>query len=137
MTDETLKYYIALQDKFQVAMGPPRIGDRIYDSSYEKIGFISDIFLPADRLDYIADNGNAYWVSHEDFAYLPIPIDPRNPERGLWGMVDWSRFWCEVYSDGHLLIRRRPRNEYDISDFRVKGEPTEALLRALCEQEGV
>jgi hypothetical protein len=77
-------------------------------------------------------------VVHEDQCYeeidnlirLPLPIDPRNPERGLWGMVT-----------GNKSMTTDPDNNVDfysssIGDWSHGATPTIALLKALAVQEG-
>jgi hypothetical protein len=60
---------------------------------------------------------------------LPLPIDPNNPERGCWGMVDWNQW--EVTTSKHGLLRLW--NNHRLGEFQ--GTPTEALLRAVIAQE--
>ena len=57
--------------------------------------------------------------------HLPLPIDPVNPERGLWGMIDWGRWWAHC-SKGII--------EIDDPTHHFEGTPTFALLRALKVQ---
>lgn len=66
---------------------------------------------------------------------LPLPIDPVNPERGLWGMVDWRRFHVEdsLNYDGMLTIFERA----SCGTFTFNGTPTLALLKALAHQRGI
>lgn len=132
MNAEILNLYEKLQDKFQVAMGSEQVGDRIYDLSYEKAGFISDIFLPGNRIDYVADNGNAYWTKDSEIIRLPLPIDPVNPERGLCGMVDGL---MGLTYNGTLYNCIAWRNNKE--EWGGGNTPTEALLRALIAQEGL
>jgi len=68
---------------------------------------------------------------------FPLPIDPENMKRGLLGMVRnikqidkdvFDNWWCHIvpnpgFSDGYR---------------RFQGAtPSEAILKALCAQEGV
>lgn len=62
---------------------------------------------------------------------IPTMYDWQNPERGLWGVVDWEKFYIkEHYSsiDAHKDTDEVLFRKYDLST---------ALLKALCEQEGV
>ena len=66
---------------------------------------------------------------------LPLPIDPVNPERGLWGMLDWKQIDIEsVYHNGDLKISVAVngviRRFFDVA-------PEIALLKALIAQEGL
>jgi len=70
-------------------------------------------------------------ISSSTTLYLE---EKENPERGLWGMVDWTQFYANVYSNGKMSIKHRPVNEYDWKNFRVIDTPTLALLRALKAQ---
>lgn len=126
---ENLELYERLQilfDKNQL-----QIGDRIYDYDEGKVGFVSAI--DEDRFDYIDENGHDYWLStSDDFLRLPLPIDPVNPERGLWGMVDGIMGLTYNGTTYNCIAWRNNREEWGEGK-----SPTEALLRALCEQEGV
>jgi len=69
----------------------------------------------------------------DNLIRIPLPIDPRNPERGLWGMIDWTHAYARASEgDGNLLIETwrgdlgRPRPVY--------GSPALALLKALWAQ---
>lgn len=62
----------------------------------------------------------------------PLPIDPVNPERGLWGMVDWNRYSCWLYG-GKISIHSKDREEIEPRYL----DPETALLMALLEQEGL
>ena len=71
--------------------------------------------------------------------WLPRAIDPFHPERGLWGMVDWERYYIGGDGSGQMNI-----TEYTVTgDWNAKSwrtgylEPTEALLRAIWRQEGL
>jgi len=110
-------------------MGPEQVGDRIFDTRDNMVGFISSI--DGNRLDYITDDGNAYWTMKWEVDRLPLPIDPVNPERGLWGMVDWSRIEILASHDDGTVSVAEP------GTFMGRFNVTEALLQALCEQEGV
>lgn len=125
---ENLDLYERLQKVFMEKMGPEQIGDRIYDTLDNMVGFISSI--DGNRLDYITSDGNAYWTKKREVDRLPLPIDPVNPERGLWGMVDWDRWECiPTQPDGRMTM-------YCNGRWKFTALPTKALLRALCEQEG-
>jgi len=63
------------------------------------------------------------WKDH--WLRLPLPIDPVNPERGLWGMVDWKEADMMIHDDGYIcnttglmlketikFLQRRKSNDY-------------------------
>ena len=64
---------------------------------------------------------------------LPLPIDPVNPERGLLGMID----------EFDVMYKFKDSMWHLETSFHKAGtgveanNPTTALLKALCEQEGV
>jgi hypothetical protein len=71
---------------------------------------------------------------------LPLPIDPADDERkkrgenprGLWGMIeDAGRSVIEKDVDRYILNIEDDKNWYE------GATPTLALLKALCEQEGL
>ena len=69
----------------------------------------------------------------DDVIRIPLPIDPFNPERGLWEMIDWDLFATLTPRDGEMYI-------FGMPDRRTKGFCTEwqppllALLQALETQ---
>jgi len=63
--------------------------------------------------------------------WLPKPIDWQNPERGLWGMLDWKQWYFDQTNIcGEISF-------YNGVAHSIKSDPFTALLKALCEQEGV
>jgi hypothetical protein len=63
---------------------------------------------------------------------IPLAIDPVNPERGLWGMIDWERWSVSEYNTvGYLRLKNSITKTVHIY------APYTALLKALVEQEGV
>ena len=67
--------------------------------------------------------------------FVPPAIDPENPKRGLWGMVDWSLFKiAKVFDNGNIAIRNV---ELDECKFYVADTPYLALLKALAHQWGI
>ena len=119
MTDIELQYYKVLQGVFKEKMGAWKYRDNCWCS---KCGVTMYHNLCSTRYG-------------RELLRLPLPIDTRNPERGLWGMVDWGRFeiW-ESFGDGSIVIRDMSSEK----DFpQVIGSPTLALLKALAWQEGV
>jgi hypothetical protein len=133
-----LEMQIALQPLFKKMMGEIIFGDRIFLLK-EGIALCS----PFKAND---ENGKEHSFIHvcyhlrEDIAThdisdvirIPLPIDPVNPERGLWGMVDWNRYSCWLYG-GKISIHSKDREEIEPRYL----DPEEALLMALMEQENV
>jgi len=65
---------------------------------------------------------------------LPLPIDRDNPERGLWGMVDWSIFSAYACNGMLNIWTHEPSKD---GRFNYDGTPALALLRALAHQWGI
>lgn len=128
MTDIELKYYIALQEKFKEAMGPWQEDDPYYDPINKDRGYVEEImpdFFNSPECDSV--------------IRLPLPIDPVNPERGLWGMIDWGKFELKLLDEGLVAIYWKdyshimPVNkeiDYNIS-INI------ALLKAIAHQWGI
>jgi hypothetical protein len=68
-----------------------------------------------------------------EMLWLPLPIDPINPERGLWGMVAEHATYVKVL-DTKDQVSVEVRRGVSISVFYGK-TLTEALLRAIIAQE--
>ena len=128
MTDIELKYYKALQAVFKEKMGDWQTGDWFTNSFGEFITCVMD----QDDTTLFDFYGSSYFKKLA--IRLPLPIDPRNPERGLTGMHRHFRelvynvtgnFWmCKVWN-------------YENSNSFAADTPTLALLKALAWQEGV
>ncbi len=129
MDELELKYYIALQPKIREAMGEWKNYDAVYHyrHGYGHIGKVYDPYKVWAAFHIFS----TYFDPTDDFNFtrLPLPIDPRNPGRGLWGMVDWSLWKNDIFPDGDLLLQW--------GGTRVGGTPTLALLKALAAQWNV
>ena len=125
MNDLELKYYAhpKMQEKFREAMGIPIAGDRLY-MDRQGLGIYH-----SNGLVYFQITAYAFRLIDERFIRLPLPIDPVNPERGLWSMVDWEKFFVRIRNSGKINIQYQ--------DFVVEDYPTLALLKALAYQWGV
>lgn len=149
MTPAELRLYKLLQPAILKRM-KPEIWDRCYDIEHERQGVITAV--DPNRLDYIDEDGEAYTAAHDDILLLPLPIDPDRPERGLWGMilraVGDTTSYSLTYVD--IEIEDDPQRRHNMRIFREQTEedlepfndydgatPTEALLLALAQQEGV
>jgi hypothetical protein len=113
----------AMQEKFREAMGPWQEGDPYYSYLDRVGGFVED--------QVCEDFNNGEF---EGVVRLPLPIDPNNPERGLWGMVDWKR-WRAVQDitdmSGLTWLFWTP---FESNTVRIRDTITLALLRALMHQ---
>jgi hypothetical protein len=88
-----------------------------------------DSFLWQGKMRYISE-GWDLGLPH-DILRIPQPIDWQNPERGLWGMINWKRFDIKRVSEsGGVFLTGG-----DSGDGFV--DPFTALLMALVQQEGV
>jgi len=116
LTPEQLDMIKRLQPLFREKMGVITEGDMFLNPFRKKICFV--------------DKGTL--VINGCFV-IPKPIDWQNPERGLDGMIDWTQ-WSQARSlSGELYIEQRFRE----NGVAFIGYPFTALLKALCEQEGV
>lgn len=123
MTKEELTIYIKLQPFFNDRLKEWQVGDWGYDT----IRKISFCIVPLYAIMLNACNDN--------ILHLPLPIDPRSPERGLWGMVDKTKFRIDLHHLGATLTQMYSNNTpFDIKTYPT---PTVALLRALECQWGI
>ena len=122
MTPENLERHKRLQPIFKEKIILPYCYDLHYCERQKKLS----VDYPCVICSTFRDN-----MKCNSKIILPLPIDPVNPERGLWGMVDWKRFVRRILSDGKIEILIPEANICYIAD------PETALLKALCEQEGV
>jgi hypothetical protein len=108
-----------MQERFREAMGEWQDGDR---------------GITTHGMIFYFDNRSEQEEWDTKMGRLPLPIDPRNPERGLWGMVDWVR-WnvSQTATGGKLTLHYHDA----IQSFYAEDTPTLALLKALAHQEGV
>jgi hypothetical protein len=116
-------------------MGEWEVGDWCTHTEYRTVGCITG--MRGKRLFVTFPNYTSpvtIWKYSTQLLRLPFPIDPRNPERGLWGMVDWTKFVIDGIYTGSRDISIRYR--YSEAIFCV-AQPTLALLRALAAQEGM
>jgi hypothetical protein len=129
MTDDQLDMHKRLQPLYKRVMGSWLQGDN---------------FVSFPELDDILTCDEAYLghpVSRNGFRYpkaifIPLTIDSENPERGLWGMLskeNWMKMCVKVLDTGvfSYMLPREGRMDWCIDN------PTTAILKVLCEQEGV
>ena len=113
---ETLKLYRQLQPLFK---GPWQVGDRW------RYPATDDIYFVESNFNYSSE------PPPKSAFHLPLPIDPVNPERGLWGMLrkdlqyqlNWNIGTILSVYDGKTMI-----NVFDAATVEL------ALLKALKHQ---
>jgi len=111
-----MKYYFnpKMQKKFREKMNGWEINDRFIPFEEDPVIVTCHEVYAEAPISY----GYRYPEQSIPFIRLPLPIDPVNPERGLWGMIDWSK---SFHSIGPFA--------YD-----TRNEPVLALLYILAYQ---
>jgi hypothetical protein len=133
MTPEQLDMIKKLQPLFKERMGEWQVGDDIY---YDNFPAVIIQIKAEGKLAYTRceDRQNFLSVSfsfaNENFIRIPKPIDWQNPERGLWGIIDLDMWILSTGIDNANAYIRS-------ADCDIKADPFTALLKALCQQEGV
>jgi len=140
---EQLGMSTRLQPLFKEKMGELQEGDYVIYASFFNCIKIYGVVLKNDGKDttihYFDKDYEIKKQSNKDLFHhlirIPKPIDWQNPERGLWGMVDWEKWNIENTrsDDGSVLVFQK----MSIGGKQVITDPFTALLKALCEQEGV
>jgi hypothetical protein len=130
MIDEELQYHRALQDVYKKAMGPWQVGDWV---AYQ--GIVGCVTSPAMvRFEDCAVLIH-YPNNSAEVLRIPLPINPRNPERGLVGMLEgeWSLQTPSApkFDDKWAVVHR------DYEEIYFADTPVLALLKALAAQSGV
>ena len=135
LSHETLDLFVKLQPKIREVMGRWEIGDTCYDIGLSLCGIIIGIdsveSQPAYRVS--SEDGGNRWYRVDGLLQIPPPINTFSTGyRDLWGMVDWTKFSenKKILNHGSLLL------SFGNQDY-IKGEPTLALLKAICQQKGV
>jgi hypothetical protein len=127
MTPEQLDMYKRLQPLYKRVMGEWQIGDKIYFNCCQAvITQLKDEYIYAEF-----ENDNKFLsrdtieFANNNFLRIPLTIDSEHPERGLWGMLNDKGKW---------FLLEHYRNSLP---YFLENDPTTAILKALCEQEGV
>jgi len=107
LNDEQLDMIKRLQPLFKEKMGEWLEGDAFHNPFRHKLYYV-----------------DSRTIIIEGCYFIPQFHDQQNPNRGLWGMLN---------SQGKRWLRK----SYFFSDFLELDDPFTALLKALCEQEGV
>jgi hypothetical protein len=116
---------IDLQSVIKANMGEWRIGDYGYING--KPNLCIYIYTRQGK-KYIRLTNEDYLADDERIIRLPAIIDPVNPERGLWGMIDWKMWFFSF--NGIAFIK----NEDGLFTFFDANTAT-VLLNALYIQE--
>ena len=133
MTPEQLEMLKKLKAPIDKYMGEWEVGDKALYGKFECM--LTQIkrkekylyFRFDDEQNFLSKDDESFVNEH--FLRIP-PLCTPDGKRCLWGMVDWNKFHIEfhhgtmdIYIDGEVLC--------------VEADPETALLKALCEQEGV
>lgn len=143
MKDEELKYYThpEMQRFFLEKRGEWQVGDSGWDTVFCKRCIYIGTVYHGDILHYqFAKEYNTVESPINDslILFLPLPIDPVSPERGLWGMLDGYPFLCrQGNADKTWRLSISNRVIGDSALHYWANTPTLALLKALAEQWGV
>ena len=146
-----------MQAFFSEKMGELAEGDKValkFDRNDFNIGFVTQTktmerdVISAD-LVYVRWHSDKPWRdqscdkrdwAEEHFIRLPLPIDPVNPERGLWGMCDGVvTIGKQLFiKDSYFVSVRLTDEAGNYKKFvSFKGStPTLALLHAIAAQIG-
>ena len=71
------------------------IGDIVYNKQIKIIAYIynlsSDKFLTGEYIGLVSKKEIAdCYQKNNNLVWIPLPIDPINPERGVWSWIDWG-----------------------------------------------
>ena len=128
---EILEMHKRLQPLYREKMGEIRTYDSIQCEKYDWVKVVIDCSYADDRCyeDRICDSR----------IFIPLLIDPCNPERGLMGMLksNWTLSGPR-YNDPVITTYGLCLIDWDGLDVLgyYEGEtPEEAILKALCQQE--
>jgi hypothetical protein len=131
MTSE-IEYYTALQSFFREKMGEHKKDDRLY-FFYRGKQIEASVYRTYEGMVHLfTEEFGRINLEKDDPAFirLPLPIDPRNPERGCWGMLKPVYRRLEIDSTGCSCIA-------DSTGYYYGDTPTLALLKALAVQERI
>lgn len=120
MNELELKYHMILQPVYEKVMGPRQHGWDRYTCEELDVDFEGLKIHLVHVYNEDLDNKCTKCIR------LPLPIDPVNPERGLWGMLDWDQYEPLVDLEGNMAIAGVTGLNFE--------PPTLALLKALCVQ---
>ena len=121
LNEEQLDRIKRLQPKIIKVMGEWQDGDEYYLKALEYSNYYCDSCMNRD-------------ISNNRILRIPKPIDWQNPERGCLGMLS-SFNSLECYKGKHWVCEIA-KEGIKVASFGAD-DPFTALLKALCEQEGV
>ncbi len=124
MNTEQLELYKVLQPLFEEKMGKWQRGDRYI--------LVSEVGNPI--LYFSETCSSCEFETTLDRLRVPLTIDDRNPERGLWGML--GDFRELLYCDGMWTVYFQPKELGDQNETTAS-TPTLAILKALVAQGGL
>jgi hypothetical protein len=133
MTNEELELFKVLQPNIKEAMGEWRPGDWGYD----ELSCVECFCNSTYPLTFIFPASGTRVLNITKILRLSHDIDRTNPERGLWGMVDWKKYHVKIEADGLMNIfvdYGMNGKEYVTNGWQT---PTLALLKVLAHQWGV
>lgn len=135
LTPEQIDLLNRLQLFFKAKMGEWQKTDIFLRG--ERGGLVDSIGSEVMRLRLVwngLDSGTTliykpYW---DELLRIPKPIDWQNPERGLWGMVNWNNWQIgHNFIPGYLAVISIQKL------LKIHSDPFTALLKVLAEQEEV
>jgi hypothetical protein len=114
MNSEHLALYRQLSETkiYRERFGEWKYADRYLNPKRSKCYYYTSIF---------DDTMTSYCI------WLPPVFDPENPERCLWGMVDWNRFIPYISPEGNMTIMQVNGLSPDRLDI--------ALIKAIVAQD--
>lgn len=127
MKPEILEMHKRLQPLYREKMGEWELGDLYYDITKKTVCVVTF----QDKLKIYRQND----------LFLPLPIDPHNPERGLLGMLksNWTlsgpRYNDPVITSYGLCLI--DSEGLEVVGYSEGETPEEAILKALCQKEGM
>jgi hypothetical protein len=125
----------AVQEKIGEAMGNRVLGDKVIDSIFGEGMITSYLNEQCFGVTFKTDAHCGYSatlpeLAGPDLIRLPQAIDLQNPERGLWGMVDWKKNNFGFCDDGTVM-------RYLVGIGCESTTPELALLKACMHQWGI
>jgi hypothetical protein len=138
MNDSLLKYYKVLQPFFRERMGEWRIGDIYYNSELDFLSPVDNLHairnVAGQMPNYLKNLNNCRHV--KSILWIPRTIDDFSEEarkRSLIGMLQnvWTIYPVKRRKSVLVRINSHTKSHYEAPTL------TEALLKALCAQQGV
>jgi len=121
LTKDQLDMINRLQPFFKEKMGGWLEGDMFYSYQFNRLLYFCSGCHNVDILR----------ARNDKLLCIPKVFDWGQPQRSLWCMVDWTKFYLEE-SHGTVDVHK---NTDEI--LCMEADPFTALLKILCEQEGV